>query len=86
MRDKKTTFSYYSSSTYKNKYAHLIFKGFFFLQFSSYRDHSFANLDKLILLFSRATLNTVIKAAACRNISIQICKTQGKQIAEQQSY
>lgn len=58
---------------------HLIFKGFS-LEFSSNHSHSCANLDKLILLFSRATFNTVIKATACRNISIQICKTQGKQI------
>lgn len=56
-----------------------IFKGFC-LEFSSYRSHKHANLDKLILLFSRATVNTVIKAAMYRNISIQICKTQGKQI------
>lgn len=58
---------------------HMIFKGFS-LEFSSYQSHSCANLDKLILLFSRATFNTVIKATVCRNISIQICKTQGKQI------
>lgn len=57
----------------------LIFKGFS-LKFSSYHRHKRANLDKLILLFSRATFNTVIKAAMYRNISIQICKTQGKQI------
>lgn len=56
-----------------------MFKGFS-LKFSSYHRHKHANLDKLILLFSRATFNTVIKAAMCRNISIQICKTQGKQI------
>lgn len=57
----------------------LIFKGFS-LEFSSYHSHKHANLDKIILLFSRATLNTVIKAAMYRNISIAICKTQGKQI------
>lgn len=57
----------------------MIFKGFS-LEFSSYHSHKHANLDKLILLFSRATFNTVIKAAMYRNSSIQICKTQGKQI------
>lgn len=59
---------------------HWIFKGFS-LQFSSYHNHSIANLDKLILLFSKMTLDTAIKATASRNISIQICKTQRKQIA-----
>lgn len=59
---------------------HLIFKGFS-LEFSLYHNHSCASRDKLILLFSRATFNTVIKATVCRNISIQICKTQGKQTA-----
>lgn len=59
---------------------HWIFKGFS-LQFSSYHNHSIANLDKLILLFSKMTLDTAIKATASSNISIQICKTQGKQIA-----
>jgi len=60
---------------------HLIFKDFFFsLEFSSCHSHSCSNPDKLILLFSRATFNTVIKATVCSNISIQICKTQGKQI------
>lgn len=58
---------------------HLIFKGFS-LEFSSYHSRSSANLDKLILLFIRATFNTVIKATVCRNLSIQICKTEGKQI------
>lgn len=52
----------------------------FFLEFPSYHNHKHANLGKLILLFSRATFNTVIKAIMYRNISIQICKTQRKQI------
>ena len=73
----KSTFSYYCQPTKLSM--HLIFKGFS-LKFSSYHSYSCANLDKLILLFSRATFNTVIKATVCRNISIQICETQGKQI------
>lgn len=59
---------------------HWIFKGFS-LQFSSYHNHSIANLDKLILLFSKMTLDAAIKATASSKITIQICKTQGKQIA-----